>query len=113
MAKIKHVKYEHDGKVFKEQYLYFCEGCGYEHAFGLKEWGGHHQFNGDLNNPTVSPSLLQNFTPGRLCHSFIRNGSIEYLGDCWHSLKGKTIELPDYETRIEEMEKANVKTQAD
>lgn len=102
MAKIKAVKYEHDGKIYKEQFLYWCEGCGYEHAFALKEWGGHHVFNGDLNNPTVSPSLLQNWIPGRTCHSFIRGGQIQYLGDCWHHLKGKTIELPDVDKKLEE-----------
>jgi hypothetical protein len=102
MAKIKDVKYEHNGKVHHEQYLYWCEGCGYEHAFALHENGGHHSFNGDLDNPTVSPSLVQNFTPGKMCHSFIRDGKIQYLGDCWHHLKGQTIELPDVEQKIEE-----------
>ncbi|MCY1720156.1 DUF6527 family protein [Prolixibacteraceae bacterium Z1-6] len=98
MAKIKKVEnidpstgkqYHHD------QYLYFCKGCGYEHAFALRSDGGNHGFNMDLNNPTVTPSLLQNFTPGRRCHSFIKNGRIQYLNDCWHSLKGQTIDLPD------------------
>jgi hypothetical protein len=97
MAKVKHVKYEHDGIVHHEQYHYFCKGCGYIHAVGLKENGGNHTFNGDLNKPTFEPSLLQNFSPDRICHSFIRSGMIEYLGDCWHALKGQTIELPDIE----------------
>lgn len=83
------------------QYMYWCEGCGYEHAFALKTEGGHHQFNGDLNNPTISPSLVQNFTPDRMCHSFINNGHIQYLGDCWHHLKNKTVELLDVDQMIE------------
>ena len=97
MAKIRKVEYIHDGKVFKVQYMYYCVGCLEEHAFGIKaeNTGGHHSFNMDLDNPTVSPSLLQNFTPGKTCHSFIRNGKIQYLGDCWHWKKGKTITLPD------------------
>lgn len=84
------------GKHFNHtQYLFFCKGCGYEHAIALKSEGGHHNFNMDLNNPTVSPSIVQNFTPGKMCHSFIKNGMIQYLGDCTHKLAGQTIELPD------------------
>jgi hypothetical protein len=79
------------------QYLYHCLGCGYEHAFALKSEGGHHDWNGDHENPTVSPSLVQNFTPGKMCHSFIRNGMIEYLSDCFHELAGKTVQLPTYQ----------------
>jgi hypothetical protein len=95
--KIKKVEYKHDGIIFKTQYLYNCPGCGYEHAFALKTEGGHHDFNMDLNNPTVSPSLLQNFTPGKLCHSFIKGGKIQFLPDCQHSLAGQTVELEDIE----------------
>lgn len=98
MAKIKEVRY-----AGHHQFLYFCEGCGYEHAFALKSEGGHHEFNGDLNVPTVSPSLVQNFTPGKMCHSFIKAGVIQYLPDCWHHLKGQTIQLPDYEKKMEEI----------
>jgi hypothetical protein len=98
MAKIKVNENIHQGTKFHHtQYLYQCLGCGYEHAFGLKSEGGHHEFNGDLNNPTVSPSLLQNFTPGKLCHSFIKDGKIQYLSDCQHHLAGQTIELPEYD----------------
>jgi hypothetical protein len=96
MSKIKKVEYEHDGKVFKTQYLYWCEGCGFEHAFSLKSEGGHHDFNMDLDNPTVSPSLLQDFVPGLKCHSNITGGKISYHIDCYHHLAGKTIELPEY-----------------
>ena len=30
------------------------------------------------------------------CHSFIRDGKIQYLNDCTHEFAGKTVELPDY-----------------
>lgn len=33
--------------------------------------------------------------PPYVCHSFVRNGRIEYLGDCTHHLKGQTVDLPD------------------
>jgi len=91
--KVRIFKHEHSERT---QYLYNCPGCGYEHAFSLKSEGGHHEFNLDLDNPTVSPSLLQNFRPDRICHSFIKDGHIQFLNDCWHELAGQTIELPDY-----------------
>lgn len=98
MAKIKVNENIHDGKkYYHTQYHYMCLGCGYDHCFALKKDGGHHDFNMDLNNPTVYPSLLQNFTPGRTCHSFIREGKIQYLSDCWHTLAGQTVELPEIE----------------
>ena len=98
MAKIKVNENIYEGiKYHHTQYLYMCPGCGYEHAFGLVSEGGHHQFNMDLNNPTISPSLLQNFSPDKICHSFIRDGKIQFLGDCWHDLKNKIVDLPEIE----------------
>ena len=98
MAKIKVNENIHEGiKFHHTQYLYFCVGCGYEHAFALRKEGGKHVFNMDLDKPTVSPSLLQNHDPSQLCHSFIKNGKIQYLSDCWHALAGKTIDLPEIE----------------
>lgn len=108
MAKVKEIKhiYEETGKEYHHrQFLYWCKGCGYEHAFGLRSEGGHHTFNMDLNNPTVNPSLLQNFTPGRLCHSYIKDGKIQYLSDCQHALAGQTIELPDIDVIYEQKQK--------
>jgi hypothetical protein len=29
------------------------------------------------------------------CHSFVRNGRIEFLGDCTHALASQTVDLPD------------------
>lgn len=31
-----------------------------------------------------------------VCHSFVRAGKIEFLGDCTHALKGQTVPLPDW-----------------
>ena len=30
-----------------------------------------------------------------VCHSFITDGRIQFLGDCTHELKGQTVELPE------------------
>ena len=31
-----------------------------------------------------------------VCHSFVRDGRIEYLSDCTHALAGQTVDLPDW-----------------
>ena len=57
-------------------------------------------FNNNVNKPTVSPSIKIESHGGdkeTICHSFIRNGFIEYLNDCTHSLAGKKVELPELE----------------
>lgn len=53
-----------------------------------------HSFNFDLERPTFSPSILFK-TTGLVCHSYVQDGRIQFLGDCTHPLAGQTIELPD------------------
>jgi hypothetical protein len=70
-------------------HLIECPACEYGHFFDLG-W----TFNGDLEKPTFSPSMLVyggHNTPR--CHSFVREGRIEYLSDCEHSMAGKTVDL--------------------
>lgn len=38
---------------------------------------------------------------GKVCHSFVTDGRIQYLGDCTHALAGQTIDLPDWEASWE------------
>lgn len=58
-------------------------------------------FNGDFEHPTFSPSILVNDDRAApdlpRCHSFVRDGRIQFLGDCTHALAGKTVELPEDE----------------
>lgn len=77
-------------------YNFWCEGCSEVHTIGTK-W----RFNGDMNSPTFSPSILvtKPSDPSYRCHSFIRSGRVEYQRDCSHYLAGDTIELgfpPDW-----------------
>lgn len=96
MPKIRKIENTHNGeKYHHDQYEYMCLGCGYTHVFALKEEGGHHNWNNDYENPTVAPSLVQNFVPDKMCHSFIKEGKIQYLTDCTHHLAGQTVELPE------------------
>jgi len=99
-----------------------CPGCDEFHTLNIEAgdgrpcWG----FNGDFEKPTFTPSLLVrrgHFVPGHdngkcwchykeqhgedapfscgVCHSFIRNGEIQFLTDCTHKLAGKTVPLED------------------
>ena len=59
---------------------------------------GKWEFNGDMDKPTFSPSILSKWPgPGsvKICHSFVRDGKIQFLADCTHDLKGQTVDLPD------------------
>lgn len=83
-----------------------CPGCKDPHVVpttGPKAWG----FNDSLDRPTLTPSILVRWTEfneatdtydgkvAHVCHSFVRDGRIEFLGDCTHLLRGQTVDLPD------------------
>lgn len=92
-------------------HIFYCPGC--EQCHGVNDrW----LFNGDYHKPTFSPSILVRGTvpitdeehellmAGKhvepkpfICHSFVKDGSIQYLNDSTHSLAGQTIELLDEE----------------
>ena len=95
-------------------YSFFCPGCGHLHGYQTKDPGGYNwSFNGNLDNPTFTPSLLnrwgkeadpnwqepedpspQHQWSGR-CHLFVTNGVIDYCGDCTHSLAGQKVPMKD------------------
>lgn len=55
-------------------------------------------WNGSVDLPTLSPSLLSagsDVSGDHLCHSFIRAGRVQFLSDCSHSLAGQTVDLLD------------------
>lgn len=103
--------------------LFRCPGCEEMHQVQVGDgpgprWG----FNGDYERPTFSPSILvrtghyvpghqpgdgcwctfcaeddKDGTPGfscKQCHSFVRDGQIQFLADCSHALAGQTVDLP-------------------
>ena len=107
------------------QFGFNCPGCGETHvlpvapaASGMPRpvWG----FNGNGDAPTFTPSVLARdghhadgdakecwctyearfgrpppFKCG-ICHSFVTDGMIQFLGDCTHALAGQTVPLPDW-----------------
>lgn len=57
-------------------------------------------FDGNLDAPTLSPSILTRAQLGDppvsfVCHSFLRNGVFEFLGDCTHEYANQHVPIPD------------------
>ena len=71
--------------------MFWCGGCSTAHQIVDGTW----TFNGDLERPTFHPSVLVRGGPDDLvCHSFVTDGRIQYLGDSTHHLAGQTVDLP-------------------
>lgn len=115
---------ENDGLAF------WCPGCNEPHRIqhGVGN-GPRWQWNGDVDKPTFSPSIL--VTNGHYlsgwngdscwctynkehpddkkkfkctcCHSFITDGNIQFLNDCSHELAGKTVPLPTFKSEDNEV----------
>lgn len=78
-----------------KMYGFQCPGCKYGHHVTTPRW----TWNGSLEAPTFTPSILVNGnTPSARCHSFVKDGKIQFLNDCFHELKGQTVDLPDWES---------------
>lgn len=87
--------------------MFYCPGCENHHGI----WQNHNPnpltravwtWNGDLDKPTISPSILVQADfdgdhPRKICHSFVKDGQIQFLGDCTHALAGKTVSLGDFD----------------
>jgi hypothetical protein len=100
MAKVGRITNANETEV---SYLFDCPACGIGHSCrigaqqpGLPLWS----FNGNLDAPTFHPSLVVRWTRRELsvlCHSFIRDGRMQFLSDCTHEFAGRTVEIPDLE----------------
>jgi hypothetical protein len=91
---------EENGQVVG--YLFDCPGCKMAHAPYIRPHknsvGASWDFNGNLDSPTFNPSVLArvdfgNEKPPCVCHSFVKEGKIQFLSDCTHSLAGQTVEM--------------------
>lgn len=93
-----------------------CPGCDSYHTIN-QGW----KWNGSHDRPTFTPSILEKSghyaRPGEpcwctynaeypdnpssfkchICHSFVTDGKIQFLGDCTHEKAGQTLEIPDWE----------------
>lgn len=82
---------------------FWCPGCDSIHvARTIGDKSPVWQWDGNVEAPTLSPSLLVTYQDlsgegeNEVCHSFIKAGQIEFLGDCTHALAGKTVPIPDW-----------------
>lgn len=109
---------------------FHCPGCGHAHAFYVHGSSYQHiwEWNGEYERPTFRPSLLmhgerwvppvthENYEQWQrapwpqqkvewVCHLFVTDGKIQFLGDCSHELRGQTIAM-QREDEMDEREQA-------
>ena len=112
---------EHTTRGNPENYpdfLFFCPGCKCAHGFWTTKKNSQSAcwtFDGDMDCPTFTPSLLisgtvpitdseadrimagEKFKPvPHICHTNITMGQIVFHGDCTHKLAGKTVPMVAY-----------------
>lgn len=94
---------------------FWCPACDEEHHIQI-EGDAAWSWDGNEASPTFSPSVLvkgkrwptdeehKRIMNGETieldqtsCHSFVRNGQIEYLSDCTHDLAGKIVPMTPWE----------------
>lgn len=78
----------------KTMHMFWDVALKRPNAFYISDERGW-SWNGDFEKPTVNPSILLT-TGSERDHLFIRDGKIQYLSDCTHSLAGKTVEMVDF-----------------
>lgn len=90
-----------------------CPACGFEHSFSVDlEGHGKHtndgwSFNGDYQQPTFTPSMGANLRQQQqhhpVCHSFVKEGVWQFLGDCTHNMAGQHVPMipPDPDMSFE------------
>lgn len=84
---------------------FWCAGCKLPHSINVgtgpgPRWG----YNGNAEKPTFTPSVLASWNEGdaaKVCHSFVTDGRIQYLGDSTHALANQTVDLADWQSNWE------------
>lgn len=103
---------------------FWCPGCNEAHGVNFGKDPDPHPFwtwNGNAEKPTFTPSILirsGHYIPEQaneecwctyaartgeespfkctVCHSFVTDGRIQFLGDCTHALAGITVDIPEW-----------------
>jgi len=94
--------------------IWWCPGCNRAHAVRItalsdpaEDFGPGWSWNADTEQPTFAPSVLvtyngadagQDSAPPAVCHSFVQEGQMKFLGDCTHALAGQTVPIPPWPT---------------
>ncbi|TPG59966.1 DUF6527 family protein [Ewingella americana] len=99
-------------KINDDTVVFHCPGCGRNHQVQIgtgtgPRWGWNH----NNVNPTFSPSILASWSEPSdneeefmdsskdkqlICHSFVNDGSIQFLNDCTHDKAGQTAQIPKW-----------------
>lgn len=108
-------------------FMFWCPACKCGHGIwttSKSASGGGWKFNGNIDKPTIEPSVLVETTtftdkgwqqynvwsaagyPDRKgepfdskplrCHSVVTDGVIHYCADCSHELAGKAVPMEDF-----------------
>lgn len=96
-----------------------CPGCGQTHALRVEgDQRPRWDYNGNPDAPTFRPSIKAmtghyvggqkqppdcpmcndrdfEHSPCGVCHFFVADGVIDFLGDCTHSLAGQKVPMAD------------------
>jgi hypothetical protein len=86
------------GAMVNTEVVFHCPGCKCAHFVRVHGADPVWSWNGSIESPTFSPSLLAmaNMADKR-CHSFVKDGKIQFLNDCFHELAGQTVDIPDWD----------------
>ena len=94
--------------------MFWCPGCDSAHLVYVEgvapprslHHGARWGYNGNPDAPTFTPSVLVTYNgsdagvedaPPAVCHSFVTDGRIQFLGDCTHALAGQTVPIPEFD----------------
>lgn len=81
-------------------YTWWCPGCKHAHSVRIEGPSPVWKFDGNLESPTFMPSFREFIPPmpdhpriecrseRTTCHVWIKDGQIDFLGDCAHKLRG-------------------------
>ncbi len=96
-----------DNKNGNTSYSFICPACKVEHMINVKVpkndapcW----DWNNSTKKPTIRPSIRVkggSSTGGTVCHMYVTDGKIQYLGDCTHEKAGKTIDMESVKSGYE------------
>lgn len=100
LVKISRVLERGDGN----QLFFECPGCKILHGINVGLGSGPRWWwNGDAEKPTFTPSIKTHYPYGIgkeiICHSYVTDGVIQFLGDCTHELAGKSVPMIDIDSQ--------------
>lgn len=87
----------------EDGYAHWCPACRELHNFSTLKRNSSNalwEFNNDFMRPSFVPSMniradfaLEDGGPD-VCHYFLQDGRLSYLGDCTHAFRNCVITLP-------------------